>query len=242
MKKKFLVLLFITVFMIGASGCTYMEDLIEEDTEIDVLQNNEVQVPSLSQKLDIPGEDFKLACDYDIGGYSLENWHVTDAKSVGMKVHTEGLPDGYDVAIDHVHADISLMSTKAQVNGITQDSMDDTFHGQSQDGFAISDDMEYYNIFSIEGYTDQFYQLWGCAFGDYGMISSSYQRLTERNIVRAGTYAERLSVVYDVSIKKPGSDKYYTKSVKSMLAIPISSDVKTSESDLWTVNDSEAEN
>lgn len=242
MKKKILMLMFIAALTTGASGCTYEAEAINEDTEVDMLQNNEVQIPSLSQALDVQGEDFKLVCDYDIGNYSLENWHVTDAKSIGMKVHTEGLPDGYDVVIDHVHADISLMSTSPQINGITQDSMDDTFHGQNQDGFAISNDMEYYNIFSIEGYTDQFYQLWGYAFGDYGSMSSSYKRLTELNIIKAGTYAERLSIVYDVSIKKPGSDKYYTKSVKSMLAIPISTNVKTVERDFWTdqiVNNSE---
>lgn len=139
-----------------------------------------------------------------------------------MKAHTQGLPDGYDVVIDHVHADISLLSTSPQINGINQDSMDDTFHGQTQDGFAISNDTEYYNVFAIEGYTSQFYELWGHAFGSYGSLSSSYERLTENNIIQVGTYGEKISVVYDISIKKPGSDKYYTKSVMSTLGVPVS--------------------
>lgn len=139
-----------------------------------------------------------------------------------MKVHTQGLPDGYDIVIDHVHTDISLLSTSPQINGINQDSMDDTFHGQTQDGFAISNDTEYYNVFAIEGYTSQFYELWGYAFGSYGSLSSSYERLTENNIIQVGTYGEKISVVYDISIKKPGSDKYYTKSVMSTLCVPVS--------------------
>lgn len=78
--------------------------------------------------------------------------------------------------------------------------------------------------FSIDGYTDQFYQIWGCAFGDYGSISSSYERLTEENIINVGTYAEQLSVVYDISIKTPDSDKLYTKSVSDRILIPVSQD------------------
>ena len=153
-----------------------------------------------------------------------------------MKVRTENLPDGYDVVIDHVHADISLMSTSAQLNGITQDSMDDTYHGSNQEGFHISNSDEYYNIFAIEGYTEQFYELWGSAFGNYGSMRSSYERLTESNIIQTGTYAEKLNVIYDLSIKKPGSDKYYTKSVKNTIAIPVSQNV-TIKNDDGTIQD-----
>ena len=64
--------------------------------------------------------------------------------------------------------------------------------------------------FSIDGYTDQFYQIWGRAFGDYGSISSSYERLTEENIINVGTYAEQLSVVYD---NKPCANLRPTKSL-----------------------------
>lgn len=45
-----------------------------------------------------------------------------------MKAHTQGLPDGYDVVIDHVHADISLLSTSPQINGINQDSIYTCWH------------------------------------------------------------------------------------------------------------------
>lgn len=115
--------------------------------------------------------------------------------------------------------------------------MDDTFHGYSQDGFYINNDDEYYNIFAIEGYTDQFYQLWGYAVGEYGAAHSTYQRMTEQNIVEKGeTYAEKLMVVYDLSIKKPGSDKLYTKSVLSEILIPVSTDIKTVTKELFTGN------
>ena len=65
-------------------------------------------------------------------------------------------------------------------------------------------------------------------------MSSNYRKLTEGNIQKNGTYAEKLIVVYDLSIKKPGTDKMYTKSVISEMLIPISGDIKTEEVNAFT--------
>lgn len=221
MKKKLnkIIMCLMVVLILCLSGCE--SETIEKDTTTDSINVN-VEKPKLEQELEINGEDFKLKCNYTVKGYNISKWRVTDSKNIGMEVQTIGLPDWYDVYIDHVHADILLKSTSPQINGITQDTMDDTYHGLNQDGFWIDDNNSYYNIFSIEGYTDQFYQLWGYAFSNFGVVDSSYERLTEKNILRLGTYAEKLAVVYDISIKKPGNDKLYTKSVSSEILIPLS--------------------
>lgn len=221
MKKKLnkIIMCLMVVLILCLSGCE--SETIEKDTTTDSINVN-VEKPKLEQELEINGEDFKLKCNYTVKGYNISKWRVTDSKNIGMEVQTIGLPDGYEVYIDHVHADILLKSTSPQINSITQDTMDDTYHGLNQDGFWIDDNNSYYNIFSIEGYTDQFYQLWGYAFSNFGVVDSSYERLTEKNILRLGTYAERLAVVYDISIKKPGNDKLYTKSVSSEILIPLS--------------------
>ena len=221
MKKKLnkIMMCLMIVLILSLSGCE--SETIEKDTTTDSINVN-VEKPKLEQELEINGEDFKLKCNYTVKGYIISKLRVTDSKNIGMEVQTLGLPDGYQVYIDHVHADILLKSTSPQINGITQDTMDDTYHGLNQDGFWIDDNNSYYNIFSIEGYTDQFYQLWGYAFSDFGVVDSTYKRLTEKNILNLGTYAEKLAVVYDISIKKPGNDKLYTKSVSSEILIPLS--------------------
>lgn len=197
-------------------------ETVEVDTSTDtMIIDKDTGTASLEQELSVKDEDFKLVCNYNIDTYDTSNWRVTDSKDIGMTVKTKDLPEGYKVYIDHVHADILLKSTSPQIDGIVQDSMDDTFHGQAQDGFYISNDKEYYNIFSIMGYTQDFYQLWGSAFGSYGSLNSSYQRLTEDNIRAVGTYAEKLVVVYDLSIQAPGFDHVYTKSVISKVKIPL---------------------
>ena len=223
MKRKLLILcLILNLCMMSLVGCDLEEEeVVEKDTKTDTIQVNELGEPCLSQELSIVDEEFKLICEYDIGDNLLTDWRVTDSKNIGMKVKTKDLPDGYSVSIDHVHADISLKSTSAQINGIIQDSMDDTYHGYSQDGFFIDNNNEYYNIFAIEGYTDKFYELWGSSFGDYGSMSSDYKKLTEKNILKVGTYAEKLTVVYDLSIKTPNNERAYTKSVISNILIPL---------------------
>lgn len=224
MKK--LILICTCVSCLFMRGCTYEAEYIKEDIVTDRLDEN-MEIPSLEQELEIIGENFTLICKYDTGSYDLSNWHVTDTKNITMMAVTNNLPEGYEVYIDHVHADISLKSTEPQLNGIMQDSMDDTFHGYSQDGFYIDDTTEYYNIFAIEGYTEYFFKMWGYAIGNYGSVQGTSSRLTEGSLIQAGTYAEKLTVVYDISIKKPESDHLYTKSVISELLIPISSEIDT---------------
>ncbi len=52
--------------------------------------------------------------------------------------------------VEHLHADVVVESTLSHFNGITQDSMDDSFHGV-QGGFFISEEYQYGEVFSIEG-------------------------------------------------------------------------------------------
>ncbi len=218
-KRKLIVPICFLTFATILSGCDET-GTDNKDTTTDTIKENSAGVPSLSQTFSVKDEDFSLLVDYDLGKYDLNKWHITDNKNIGMTVKTQNLPDGYEVSLDHVHADITIKSTEEQVNGITQDTMDDTYHGTSQDGFYIDNDNEYYNIFNIEGYTEHFYQLWSYYYG----TDSRYLRLTESNLLDAGVYAEKLTVVYDVAIKKPGIDKKYVKSVISEILIPVSTD------------------
>lgn len=94
-RTKLIGLIFSAALLTGAfTGCSYEEEYVPVDTQTDVLQNTEnsngtVSIPNLTQNLPVNGEDFSLICKYDTGKYSLKNWHVTDAKSINMNVHTK---------------------------------------------------------------------------------------------------------------------------------------------------------
>lgn len=233
MKKGILVLL-INCACICMSGCTYTKEVVERETgtlsfEKSISTEFGKNQTSVSETIPISNEPFDLVCTYDTKDYPLEEWRVTSNKNIYMTVNTSGLPEGYAVHIEHVHADIILKSTSPSIDGITQDSMDDSDHRSPSVGFPITDTVSYNNVFAIEGYTDQFYTLWEHAFGSYGgmygSVSSSYERLTESNIRKAGTYAEKLIVVYDLIISTPSFPEGYVKSIYSEVLIPLVSEV-----------------
>lgn len=238
MKKKIItsVLTLTTLFsMCFLTGCTYTAEAVAEDTETVALTTDyETGQTKVTDEIEIAGEPFSLVCTYDTGDYPLDNWRVTASKGINMTVITKNLPEGYSIHIEHVHADIVLKSTEPQIDGITQDSMDDSDHRVPTQGFPISDTVAYNNTFAIEGYTDQFYTLWGYAYGSYGSLSSSYERLTEGNIRKVGTYAEKLIVIYDIVISTPECEEGYVRSVRSEILIPLTSEIETVQKDIWT--------
>lgn len=234
MKKKLMLL--IVCICVCICGCSYEREVVERETgalsfENVITSEFESNQTSVSETIPISNEPFSLVCTYDTKDYPLEEWRVTSNKNIYMTVNTNGLPEGYSVHIEHVHADIILKSTSPSIDGITQDSMDDSDHRSPSVGFPINDTVSYNNVFAIEGYTDQFYTLWGHAFGSYGgmygSVTTSYERLTESNIRKAGTYAEKLMVVYDLIISTPEFPEGYVKSVYSEVLIPLVSEISS---------------
>ena len=235
MKKFFITLL---LFIITFGGCYYESEVVENELENEnstIMQgtlygDNQTMV---TDELEVRGEEFTLQVTYDTGDLPLNKWRVTSNKNISMEVKTVGLPEGYQVHVEHVHADICLKSTSPGLDGISHDSMDDSDHRVPTKGFPISNDISYHNIFSIEGYNCQFYEIWGSTFGEYGYINSSYERLTEKNIRYHGGYAEKLMVVYDLVITNPDGTEY-VRSVYSKVLIPLIGQIDTVTTNVFT--------
>ena len=235
MKKLGLVCVIVWVMLLA--GCWKEVEVVDNE-----LNNAGVTVMStvygdgqtrVTGEVDVPHEDFKLSITYDTGSLPLNKWRVTSNKNVGITVQTIGLPEGYQAHIEHVHADICLKSTEPQLDGISHDSMDDSDHRTPTKGFNISDTESYHTIFAIEGYNCQFYEIWGQTFGEYGYVSSSYERLTEKNIREMGGYAEKLAVVYDIVITSPdGAER--VRSVYHDVLIPLTGDIETAMKNTFT--------
>jgi len=117
---------------------------------------------------------------------------------------------------------MSLKSTNPQLDGLSQDSMDDSYHGTSQDGFFVNDKYQYQNKFAIEGFSKDLIEGWSFACGSYGAGSISQTRLTEKNLVAHGNvYANKMQVVYDILIKYADEDYYHVVSVLDEFLIPV---------------------
>lgn len=240
--KRIAALILCITTMLCLAGCTMTTEVVNNElTDGTTSTTTAVLEPifgdeqtSVTEIIPIDGENFSLVCTYDTGDYPLNDWRITANKTINMTVNTTTLPDGYTVHIEHVHADMVIKATTPGADGITQDSMDDSDHRVPTKGFPISDTISYNNLFAIEGYTDQFYEMWGYACNGYGSVSSSYQRMTEGNLRKAGCYAEKLMVVYDIIITPPGMDEGYVRSVYSELLIPLVSEIEYVQKDMWT--------
>lgn len=217
--KRYLALVIASVFALFClTGCLEGETVPEE-------KNLEVLTPlngsTLEKKHNIE-ESFEFITTYNTGDYDLNRWRITDSKVINMTAKISNVPEGATVLIEHVHIDMSLKSTNPQLDGLSQDNMDDSYHGVSQDGFYISEKYEYQNKFAVEGFSKDLIDGWMFAVGSYGAGSISQERLTERTLVEYGdVYANKMQVVYDILVKYEGEEYYHVVSILDEFLIPV---------------------
>lgn len=160
------------------------------------------------QVLDVPGEDFKLVVEYSLDDNASKKWKITDNKKITTTVYTQGLEEGTKVYIDNVHTDTTLVATKEQLNGITQDTMDDRIHNSLMYGFPIDDKTPLVCINEIEGQNDTFIS--GYTYGVNGVHSGSFteKRYEEEEYLEEGVYANKISSSYGLLIQKGDNEPY----------------------------------
>lgn len=216
--KRYLVTVFMAIVLTFCLvGCSDYETVpVEKDLEV----LNTLSGSKLEKRHDIEG--FEFITTYDTGNYDLSRWRITDSKLINMSATVSNLPEGTTVLIEHVHIDMSLKSTDPQLDGLSQDNMDDSYHGTSQDGFYVSQDYPYQNKFAVQGFSKDLIDGWAFVVGSYGSGSITQERLTERNLVEYGdVYANKMQVVYDILIKYPGDEYFHVVSVEDEFLIPV---------------------
>ena len=217
--KRYLITLITIVLVFGLVGCH--TETVPEEKNLEVL--NTLDGSTLEKTHEI--ESLKFITTYDTGDYDLSRWRITDSKTINMTAKVTNVPEGATILIEHVHIDMSLKSTNPQLDGLSQDSMDDSYHGTSQDGFWINEKYPYQNKFAIEGFSKDLIDGLTFVCGSYGYGSISQERLTEKNLTTYGkVYANKMQVVYDILIKYPKEDFYHVVSVLDEFLIPISSE------------------
>ena len=217
MKKRILVAMIVALASFNLTGCLE-EEKVPEEKNLEVLNSLKGSTLEKTHKI----EGFEFVTTYDTGDYDLSRWRITDSKAVNMKAGVKNLPSGATVLIEHVHIDMSLKSTNPQLDGLSQDNMDDSYHGTSQDGFLVSDEYQYQNMFAVEGFSKDLIDGWGFVCGDYGATSIEQERLSEKNLVLYGdVYANKMQVIYDVLVKYAGEEFYHVVSVMDEFLIPV---------------------
>lgn len=223
--KRYFALVLMVVLAFSLTGCMEVET-VPEEKNLEVL--NALKGSTLEKTHEIEGLEFITT--YNTGDYDLSRWRITDSKVINMTAEVTNVPEGATVLIEHVHIDMSLKSTNPQLDGLSQDYMDDSYHGTSQDGFFISDKYQYQNKFAVEGFSKDLIDGWMFVCGSYGSGSITQERLTEKNLVQYGkVYANKMQVVYDVLVKYADEDFYHVVSVLDEFLIPVEYEAKKAE-------------
>ena len=209
-------------FMSSCEINTKKEVSTNNDIQYDLLntENDELVNSGIEQILDVPGEDFKLVinnkCLLDKG----EKWTITSDKEMLMNIHTLGLNPNTKVYIDNIHIDTTITSVYPEVDGITQDSMDDRVHNSKMKGFPISDTNDYITINCIEGQNQTFIQGSFYGFRGYSSGEISERRYIESDYLKAGVTGNKINSVIDLIIEKEDGTTTCT-SVFSTLGVSV---------------------
>lgn len=205
------------VMMLLLTGCGEKEQIPIEE-EYDVLEEtmgNEIQ-----HNFTLEGINFTAT--YNTGDYDLSKWRVTKNKSIHMKLTATDVPEGTEIILEHMHVDVFLHSSDPTVSSVKQDEMDDSFHGYSQDGFPITENYGYENIFSIEGYNQTSIQSWTYFISNIAITNVSYDDWTEEDLIRYHDVdGNTFQIVYDIMIKHDGEKVFHTIPKRDIFGVSI---------------------
>ncbi len=176
-----------------ATNANTSYDVIDTTSETS-LENGVVQV------LDVPRQNFKLVVSYKCELEDDERWTITSDKSINIEINTSGLPEGVEVYIDNIHTDTTICSHYPQVDGITQDTMDDRIHNSLMLGFPIADDVYYGGINQIEGQNETFIQGFVHGYNGYTNGSITEKRFLESDYLDKGVTSNKIKSIVDLII------------------------------------------
>ena len=230
MKKIFskaFTLMTILVIAFCIAGCT--AETAPRETSIPSL--NAISGNHLDATHDFEGEGFQILTSYNTGRYDFSNWRITDSKFIDISAVAANVPEGTTILIEHVHVDMSIKSTAPQLDSMLQDSMDDSYHGSSQDGFYIDSKYKYNTKFAVEGFSSSLINGWDFATSSASSDGTIYnKKLTEKSLISDGkVYANKMTVIFDILVKNKGEDYFHTLSFVDEFLIPLKDQIEPAD-------------
>ena len=229
--KKVGAVLVVGAMVFTLTGCMEREVSTNANTSYDVIDttSNEALEKGITQIIDVPGESFKLVVNYQCELQEDERWTVTSDKQINTEIRTDGLPAGTQVYIDNVHTDTTICSYYPQVDGVTQDTMDDRIHNAQMLGFPISDSNAYVGINQIEGQNETFISGFVHGYNGYSSGSISEKRFLESDYLEKAVYANKITSIIDLIIVK--GDEMTCVSVPSEVQVSVWPFIERQKSD-----------
>lgn len=217
MKKRLKLLVGAVILSGTLMGCKTYTESADALGKVDIIdtnfENEDGTFETIVQKLDVPGEKFKLVVEYSCVGLDADQkWRITSDKKLMIKIYTEGLSANQKVYLNDLHMDTSIVATKKLMDGILQDTLDDGIHGTMQLGYPIDDESCCYIVNVIEGQNKNFIEgsFYGFTGYDYGSVNGELlqKRYLESDYLSNGVYANHMSGIYGLLVKKDTEEDY----------------------------------
>lgn len=223
--KRYRVYALLVAAVILASACSEESKTTPAEQKLPSL-NNELDDGKYSVSSNIEGENVGVTMTYWTD-YNAKSWRITDGKTLRFSVKLDRAPEGpvkpIQVFIEHVHVDVSVQASKASIDGMPQDSMDDSLHSGDQPGFLVTTQYPYEEVFSIEGYSKTLIDGWSHATSEYGSDGAiGEKRLTEGALRNQGANANKFTFVYDVVIGNK-EDGFHKRIIVNEFKVPLGS-------------------
>lgn len=176
----------------------------------------------LTQENTIAGEQFALCMSYRTD-YDVESWRITDSKTLAFAVRLcDEVPATTTILIEHVHVDVNLDARRAGMDGLPQDSMDDSLHTGNELGFYVTAAYPYEEVFSIEGFSQTLISGWGFATSGSGASEINETRLTEGHLREQGQVeGNKLTFIYDVLVRYGPDEPFHKRVVVDEFIVPV---------------------
>jgi len=232
--KKTIAILLILVMALSFAACDELEEsgvtlesetvgTIGNDAEIET-QEKEMTKLETNYNIEFNNQNLIFKPVYSIEKSRAENWLFTQSSSINLSLGIEDVPDGIDIVVSQVYADISLLSKYAKYNGIRQDSLNIDYKSLPNGGISIKNQDAYTMPFQVEGVdkSETFFYM----YNGYG--SSSTSRITESDLAKKVQGAV-LNVVWTILIKENSTGNQYIKTINDRVGIPYNRTTKSEE-------------
>jgi len=216
-----------TSFTLVAStltGCGDTElstNRVSSDSIIDFKEEDNFLEGGIQKTIPVPGENWNLIVQYSGELENSEYWTITDNKKLYMKIYTQNLPEGYQVYINDIHADTTIVARQSRMDGIKQDTMDDGIHGTTLLGFPIGNDTCCYIKNAIDGQNDEFISGSTTGFQGYTSGTITEKRFLESDYLEKGVVANSIYTIFGLLVKGPNDKDFRGIDVDDDIAIAV---------------------
>lgn len=230
MKKisRFVICMFMIVTLISLVGCSELglqdakensNESVSENSEVESEGSETSETTNIVQAKSNVRDDVLVSMTYNFGNYDISSWRITDSKEMTISVVLESAPKGAEVVLKKVEIENILVSENSKLDGLCQESDEDVYESEEQEGFSIP----YEFVFKIAGSSDILTEKWEKWFEKTGFLNLTKLELNDINLIKHGEVtANQIDVVYTFMIKYEGKDKYYEEEIEHNINVPLS--------------------